>query len=29
VSTLEDLEKFISLGCDRVGTSRAVGLISK
>jgi deoxyribose-phosphate aldolase len=29
VSTLEDLEKFIELGCDRVGTSRAVGLISK
>ncbi len=27
VSTLEDLEKFIGLGCDRVGTSRAVGLI--
>ena len=27
VSTLEDLEKFIELGCDRVGTSRAVGLI--
>ncbi len=26
VSTLEDLEMFISLGCDRVGTSRAVGL---
>lgn len=26
VSTLEDLEKFISLGCDRIGTSRAVGL---
>ncbi len=29
VSTLEDLEKFIGLGCDRVGTSRAVGLISE
>lgn len=29
VSTLTDLEKFISMGCDRVGTSRAVGLISK
>lgn len=27
VSTLEDLEDFIRLGCDRVGTSRAVGLI--
>jgi len=26
VSTLEDLEKFIELGCDRIGTSRAVGL---
>ena len=26
VSTLEDLEMFIGLGCDRVGTSRAVGL---
>ena len=26
VSTLEDLEKFIVLGCDRIGTSRAVGL---
>lgn len=26
VSTLEDLEMFIELGCDRVGTSRAVGL---
>lgn len=26
VSTLEDLEMFISLGCDRIGTSRAVGL---
>ena len=29
VSTLEDLQKFIELGCDRVGTSRAVGLIKK
>lgn len=27
VSTLEDLEDFIRLGCDRVGTSRAVGLV--
>lgn len=27
VSTLEDLEMFISLGCDRIGTSRAVGLL--
>ena len=26
VSTLEDLEMLISLGCDRIGTSRAVGL---
>jgi deoxyribose-phosphate aldolase len=26
VSTLEDLEMFLNLGCDRVGTSRAVGL---
>jgi len=26
VSTLEDLERFIELGCDRIGTSRAVGL---
>lgn len=26
VSTLEDLEMFLELGCDRVGTSRAVGL---
>lgn len=26
VSTLEDLETFLNLGCDRIGTSRAVGL---
>lgn len=26
VSTLEDLQRFIELGCDRIGTSRAVGL---
>lgn len=26
VSTLEDLELFLQLGCDRIGTSRAVGL---
>lgn len=26
VSTLEDLEMFLELGCDRIGTSRAVGL---
>ena len=28
VSTLEDLEAFIKAGCDRVGTSRAVGLVT-
>ena len=27
VSTIEDLEMFLALGCDRVGTSRAVGLL--
>ncbi|MCM1064923.1 MAG: deoxyribose-phosphate aldolase [Eubacterium sp.] len=27
ISTAEDLELFISLGCDRIGTSRAVGLL--
>ena len=26
VSTMEDLEGFLELGCDRIGTSRAVGL---
>lgn len=26
VSTLEDLEMFLKLGCDRIGTSKAVGL---
>lgn len=26
VSTLEDLEMFLNLGCERIGTSRAVGL---
>ncbi|MGN0424337.1 MAG: deoxyribose-phosphate aldolase [Acetatifactor sp.] len=26
VSSLEDLELFLDLGCDRIGTSRAVGL---
>ena len=26
VSTLPDLEAFLNLGCDRIGTSRAVGL---
>ena len=25
-SSLEDLETFIELGCDRIGTSRAIGL---
>ncbi len=28
VSTLEDLEAFLELGCERVGTSRAVGLLN-
>lgn len=27
VSTAEDLEMFLQLGCDRIGTSRAVGLL--
>ena len=27
VSTVEDLEMFINEGCDRIGTSRAVGLL--
>lgn len=27
VSTLQDLEMFIDLGCERIGTSRAVGLL--
>lgn len=27
VSTIEDLEMFLELGCDRIGTSRAVGLL--
>lgn len=26
VSTMEDLQAFIELGCDRIGTSRAIGL---
>lgn len=26
ISTLEELEMFLKLGCDRIGTSRAVGL---
>lgn len=27
VSTVEDLESFLELGCERIGTSRAVGLL--
>lgn len=27
VSTVEDLEMFLELGCERIGTSRAVGLL--
>lgn len=27
ISTLEDLKDFLELGCDRIGTSRAVGLL--
>lgn len=27
VSTIDDLKMFIDLGCDRIGTSRAVGLL--
>ncbi len=29
VSTAEELEMFLQLGCDRVGTSRAVGLLKE
>lgn len=29
VSTLQDLEDFLHLGCERIGTSRAVGLCTK
>lgn len=29
VSILQDLEDFLHLGCDRIGTSRAVGLCTK
>lgn len=29
VSTLEDLERFIEMGCDRIGTSRAVNLCKR
>lgn len=28
VSTIEDLERFLELGCERIGTSRAVGLVA-
>ncbi len=27
ISTVEDLKMFLDLGCDRIGTSRAVGLL--
>lgn len=27
ISTLEDIEEFLAEGCDRIGTSRAVGLL--
>jgi len=27
VSSIDDMDKFISLGCSRIGTSRAVGLV--
>lgn len=29
VSTVEDLEMFLELGCDRIGTSKAVGLLKE
>lgn len=29
ISTLEDLEAFVREGCDRIGTSRAVGLLKE
>lgn len=29
ISTLEDLEKYLELGCRRIGTSRAVGLLEE
>ena len=29
ISTLEDLEAFVAEGCDRIGTSRAVGLLQQ
>jgi len=28
ISTLEEIEAFLEAGCDRIGTSRAVGLLS-
>ena len=28
ISTVEDMELFLQLGCDRIGTSRAVGLLN-
>jgi deoxyribose-phosphate aldolase len=27
ISTIDDLKAFLDLGCDRIGTSRAVGLL--
>ena len=29
ISTVEDLEAFVREGCDRIGTSRAVGLLKE
>lgn len=29
ISTVEDLEAFVAEGCDRIGTSRAVGLLKE
>lgn len=29
ISTIEDLEAFVKAGCDRIGTSRAVGLLKE
>lgn len=29
ISTLEDMEMYVGLGCDRIGTSRAVGLCAE
>ncbi|MCM1047485.1 MAG: deoxyribose-phosphate aldolase [Clostridiales bacterium] len=29
ISTLEDIEAFLTEGCDRIGTSRAVGLLKE